>query len=176
MIAFLDLLDNEEDKEKFKELYNKYSQLLYCIAKKKLNNNEDAEECVQDTFFYIAKNFDKVRDIDSVSTQCYLSTIVSGYVINKYKRLKKIEFISIEEIKNEKNLEDFTFLEKYDAIEIALLIDKLKDDTKNFLYLTYIFGYTSKEIAHMYHLSEFAVRKRLSRAKVQLRKMLEVCE
>lgn len=51
MIVFLDLLDTQEEKDKFTELYNFYKDLLYWIALKKTDNIEYAEECVQDTFF-----------------------------------------------------------------------------------------------------------------------------
>lgn len=56
---FLNLLDTQTEKEKFTELYNTYKDLLYWIALKRTNNIEDAEECVQETFFYVAKHFEK---------------------------------------------------------------------------------------------------------------------
>ena len=61
MIAiYLSLIDSESDKEKFTELYNTYKDLLYWIALRKTNSIEDSEECVQETFFYVAKHFEKI--------------------------------------------------------------------------------------------------------------------
>lgn len=62
---FLTLLDTQEDKEKFTYLYDTYKNLMYWIAIKKTNCIEDAEECVQDTFFYAAKHFDRIGEVDS---------------------------------------------------------------------------------------------------------------
>ena len=76
--VFLSLIDSESDKEKFTELYNTYKDLLYWIALRKTNSVEDSEECVQETFFYIAKHFEKISDVKSKRTKGYLSAIVTG--------------------------------------------------------------------------------------------------
>lgn len=49
---FLNLLDTQNEKNKFIKLYDTYSDLLYWIALKKTSCIEDAEECVQETFLY----------------------------------------------------------------------------------------------------------------------------
>ena len=46
---FLNLLDTQNEKNKFIKLYDTYSDLLYWIALKKTSCIEDAEECVQET-------------------------------------------------------------------------------------------------------------------------------
>ena len=71
---FLNLLDTQTEKDKFQLLYNTYCDLLYWIALKRTNRVEDAEECVQETFLYIAKHFDKIGEINSKKTKIYLST------------------------------------------------------------------------------------------------------
>ncbi|MDE5973167.1 MAG: hypothetical protein K2G73_00695, partial [Eubacterium sp.] len=96
MIAFLDLLDTDEEKSKFKQLYYKYIDLLMWIAMGKLKNNHLAEEAVQDAFFYIAKNFDKVGEVESKVTKGYLSTIIHGFAINKFNKEKKVIYLSSE--------------------------------------------------------------------------------
>ena len=68
MMFFLTLLDTEEEKKKFIELYDTYKDLLYWIAFSKVNNIEDAEDCVQETFFYVAKNFNKIGEIIVLTT------------------------------------------------------------------------------------------------------------
>lgn len=55
MIAFFDLIDEPEDKTRFAQLYNSYSSLLYSIAYQKVKNAETAEDCVQETYLYVAK-------------------------------------------------------------------------------------------------------------------------
>ncbi len=73
MIAFLDLIDDYNDKERFKKLYNKYRGLMAHIARTKASSYEDVEDILKDTFFYIAKNFNKIGEIDSPKTKCFIS-------------------------------------------------------------------------------------------------------
>ncbi len=73
MIAFLDLIDDYEEKERFKELYNTYRGLMAHIARTKASSYEDVEDILQDTFFYIAKNFNKIGEIDLPKTKCFIS-------------------------------------------------------------------------------------------------------
>lgn len=170
MIAFLDLLDTEYEKEQFTELYNKYSNLLYKIAFNKVNNVHDAEDCVQDTFLYIAKNFYKIEDINSTKTKYFLSTIVSSIAIDRFRRSKKIEFISLDDYEK---YEDLSYIDNYEPNEISFCIDKLDDDSKNLIYLTYYFGYKSKEIAEMLGVKNDAIKQRLCRARKKLKKIIE---
>lgn len=170
MIAFLDLLDTEYEKEQFAKLYNQYSKLLYKIAFEKVNNIHDAEECVQETFLYIAKNFHKIDDVCSSKTKYFLSTIVSCIAIDCYRRSKTIEFISLEDYEEYK---DLSYIDKYTPDEVSFSIDKLDDDSKNLIYLTYYFGYKSKEIASMLGINNDAVKQRLCRARKKLKKIIE---
>lgn len=56
---FLNLLDTQSEKDKFIKLYDKYKNMLYWISYGKTQSCQDAEECVQETFFYVAKHFEK---------------------------------------------------------------------------------------------------------------------
>jgi RNA polymerase sigma-70 factor (ECF subfamily) len=175
MIAFLDLLDTEEEKYKFTDLYNLYKDLLYWIALKKVGNIEDAEECVQETFFYIAKHFDKIGKIDSKSTKCYLSTIVAGFAIDKYNNYNKYDTISNDDIQDNSNdFDELKYFENFDKIELLSVFDKaLDDESKVYFYLKYIYGYKSNEIANLYNVKDSYIRKKLQYAKEKLRKYLE---
>lgn len=173
LALYLSLIDDEKDQEKFEKLYTTYASFLYNVAVKKVNDSYDAEDCVQETFLYIAKNFEKVGDIDSVSTRCYLATITTGFAINKFKSVNTVETISIEDAEeNDRYKDNILDFEKYDAVEIAALINKLNETSRIYMYLTYYFGYTSVEIAKMYSTNEATVRQILSRARKQLKEYL----
>lgn len=174
MIAFLDLLDTEEEKNKFKQLYNKYIDLLMWIAMDKLKNYHLAEEAVQDAFFYIARNFDKVGEVDSKMTKGYLSTVIQGFAINKFNKEKKVILLP-EEYDDFLNFDcdEEKFFDSIDALDLKLAIDNLSDESKNYLYLTYVYGYTSKEIGDMYNISPDLVRKKIQFAKRDVKKYYE---
>ncbi len=145
---FLNLLDTQTEKEKFIELYDTYKDLLYWIALKRTNCNEDAEECVQETFFYIAKHFEKINDVNSKKTKIYLSTIVTGFAINIYNHSNRTDIIEID---NENETTDLKYFENFQKIELLSVLNKaLDEESRVFFYLKYLYNYKSKEIAEVY--------------------------
>lgn len=63
MVAlYLSLIDKQEEKNRFEELYYRYRNLMYYIAYQVLHQDRDSEDAVQEAFFRIAKNMDKVKD------------------------------------------------------------------------------------------------------------------
>lgn len=167
---FLNLLDTQSEKEKFTELYDTYKDLMYWIALNRTKNIEDAEECVQETFFYVAKHFEKIGEVASKRTKCYLSTIVTGFAIDIYKDSQKIDII----LTNDDDLKDIEYFENFEKIELLAAFDKLLDEeSKIFLYFKYIYGYKSSEIAEIYKVKDSYIRKKIQYAKKKIRKYFE---
>ena len=50
MLCYLCLLDTEEEKSKFEELYNQYRKLMYLCAKEILRDEQLAEDAVHEAF------------------------------------------------------------------------------------------------------------------------------
>lgn len=168
---FLNLLDTRTEKEKFIELYDTYKDLLYWIALKRTNCNEDAEECVQETFFYVAKHFEKIDEVNSKQTKIYLSTIVTGFAIDIYNHSNEIEILEID---NPDEIADLKYFESFHKIELLIVLDKVLDEeSRVFFYLKYLYNYKSKEIAEVYKVKDSYVRKKLEYARRKLRKQLE---
>lgn len=168
---FLNLLETQSDKDKFAELYETYKDLMYWIALKKTNSIEDAEDCVQETFFYVAKHFEKVDEVKSKRTKCYLSTIVTGFAIDIYNKSSKINTVSTEE---NNDLTDLKYFENFEKVELLYVFDNVLDEeSKVFLYLKYIYGYKSSEIAEIYKVKDSYIRKKIQYAKEKLKKNLK---
>ena len=168
LIAFLDLLDTEEEKSKFQELYCKYDNLLMWIAMQKLHNSHWAEESVQDAWFYIAKNFDKIKGIDSSHAKGYLATVAEGFAISKFRKETKIVKLKDMESTDLTGIYNDSF-DTFSASDLKIAIDSLNDEYKNLLYLTYVYGYTSFEISEIYGIKPANVRKRIQFAKEEIR-------
>lgn len=168
--VFLSLIDSESEKEKFTELYNTYKDLLYWIALRKTNSVEDSEECVQETFFYVAKHFEKISDVKSKRTKGYLSAIVTGFAIDIYNNSKKVNTVSLDD----EDSSDIQYYENFEKTELLTAFDNILDEeSKIYFYLKYIYKYKSSEIAEIYKVKDSYVRKRLQYAKEKLRKYLE---
>lgn len=169
IMMFLNLLDTQEEKDGFLEMYDTYKDLLYWIALKKTNSIEDAEECVQETFFYVAKHFDKIGEIKSKRTKCYLSTIVTGFAIDIYNDFQKSELIS----NDDNELRDIEYFENFEKVELTAAFDDILDEeSKIFFYLKYIYNYKSSEIAEIYNVKDSLVRKKLQYAREKLKQYL----
>lgn len=152
-------------------LYMKHERLLKSVISKHLTNQEDIEDCLQDTFVYFLRNKHKVKHSTPKETKNYLATIANGLAINKYKKNCKEVLVDEYEMYEENKFamcNDAVF-NKVSVSELFMLIEKLDERDKNYIYLTYIYGYTSSEIAELYEVKSSFVRKRLERAKTYLR-------
>lgn len=175
MIAFLDLIDEDNDKERFRLLYNKYKGLMAHIAMQRLGRQDDVEDVLQDAFFYIAKNFSKVGDVHSAQTKCFVAVITEGYAISRYRKERNHQnIISLEETAETIAVADD--FDAYSSTDLKMVMDSLSDEYKNVLYLKYVFGYKSREIADIYGITDSSVRKKIQFAKAEIRNKLKGVE
>ena len=175
MIAFLDLIDDYDDKERFVLLYNKYKSLMAHIAMQKLDSQEDVEDVLQDAFLYIAKNFRKIGDVNSSQTKSFVAVITEGYAISKYRKGKNsYNIISIDEAAEVHALADDS--DAYSSTDLKMVIDTLSDEYKNMIYLKYVFGYKSREIADIYGITASLVRKKMQFARAEIKNKLKGVE
>ena len=72
MIMYMSLIDNEDDKIKFEDIYNKYKKMMFWIANQILKDERDIEEVVQDSFIKIIRNLDKIEKINSKKTKSFI--------------------------------------------------------------------------------------------------------
>ena len=172
IVPFLDLIDSEEDKQKFSELYFKYEKLMMWVAMKRLKDRHLAEESVQDAWLYIATHFFKVGEIDSSKTKSYVSIIADSFAVDKLRKEKKVVSFPADTVIVDEG-EDDRFFENIDYLDVQLAIEKIDAFDRNLLRLHYYFGYTSKEIGEMFGMKDTAVRKRLQYARQRIKKLLE---
>ena len=62
MIIFLNMLDNEEDRDKFVRIYEKYRYFLWYLANERLQDPYLAEDAVQETFLALTRHMDKTAE------------------------------------------------------------------------------------------------------------------
>ena len=168
LLVFLDLLDTQEQKNRFQQLYYEYNNLTMWIALQKLHNHQLAEEAAQDAWFYIAKNFKIFERFNSAQAKGYIATVAQGFAISKYRNETKIFFEA------EFDFEDFGGEDKIEfelelTTDLKTAVDLLSDDMRNLLYLRYVYGYNSTEISEIYGVSAEEVRKQLQYAKSKVR-------
>ena len=84
--VYLNLLDTQEDKEKFEQLYALYKDKMYKVAYQILHNIHDAEDAVHDSVIAIIDNLEKINKINCHETLRYIVTIVKSRAFNIYQR------------------------------------------------------------------------------------------
>lgn len=161
------------------ETANKYSKYCHAIAYNILYNNEDAEECVNDTYLRAWGGMPPQRP-NRLST--YLGKITRNLSLNKYEKYtaEKRGFgqvpLVLEELQNcipaassvEQTIED----EALAGILNSFLAD-LPADTRKIFMRRYWYLSPIKEIAADYGFSESKVKMTLFRARNELKQILE---
>lgn len=182
MIAlYLSLID-ELHKNKFEKLYYRYRNLMYYIAFQVLNDERDSEDAVQEAFLRIAKNMDKVGDVESVETKNFVAIIVKREAMKLFDKRKKRSEIFETNLNDEEYFSGNgeSFFDRYSdetseniVNELEYAIEALPYKYSSIMTLKYVMGYSGKEISQITGLSETNVRQQLFAGRKLLKKMLE---
>ncbi|WP_069659975.1 RNA polymerase sigma factor [Arcticibacter eurypsychrophilus] len=163
------LLKNGE-RNVFREIYDRYWDKLYVIASKRLNDELEAEEVVQDIFC----NLWRRRDYFVLTTgfSNYFATAVKFEVINRLAKRVRQQVYQKEAARSYSEL-DYTTLQTLDLNELKTrlqhTIDTLPDKCRLVFTLKHEKGYTQRQIAQELCISEKTVEVHLSRARKTLR-------
>ena len=65
LALYLSLLNSEEEKKTFQEIYYSYRSLLYQVANQILKDTWLSEDAVQNTFLALVKNMEKISGWNS---------------------------------------------------------------------------------------------------------------
>lgn len=172
------------DRAAFSQLVELYSGRLYRLALKLLQNPQDAEDVLQETFI---KAFRYIHNFDgrsSVSTWLY--RIATNEALMQLRR-KHPDTVSIEEPLTDGDEEqeplqivDWCCLPEQELLtsETRLRLDeaarRLPETLKTVFLLRDIEDLSTAETAEVLGLTETAVKTRLSRARLRLREELSV--
>lgn len=174
----LSLIDDKDDHEKFLNLYRKYRQLMLKISYDLVHDYNLAEDCVQSAFMDIAKNIEKVDDIDSKETKAYVVVITKTCAYKTFSIMCPKEELELSESSIEKegiSVED-DFWDKHQTTHITQLIKKLPENYVHPMMLRYLYDYDYESIAQLTGLKASNVRKRVQRGKQIIARKLKILE
>jgi RNA polymerase sigma factor (sigma-70 family) len=166
----------------FDEFYSEHKGLVYNLALQYAQNVEDAEEIMQDVFLAAHQNLGGFREDSSVKTWLYRISINKSLDFLKAKSAQKRWTIfrskRLDDVENTFQPANFNHpgveLEQKEAMEkIFACINKLPEQQKTALILLKIEQLPGREVAEIMQLSEKAVESLFSRAKKNLKEMLE---
>ncbi|EIS9447441.1 TPA: RNA polymerase sigma factor [Clostridioides difficile] len=167
MILYLNLLESENDISKFELLYNTYKKTMFYIANEILKDECLAEDAVHESFLKIIKNLNKINDIKSYKTKAFVIIIVKNTSKDIYRKRKR-ENEKIKSLEKEFQSDKF-HIDEYSIGYLEEAIMKLSEKHRDVLLLKLQHELNDKEISQILDIKPENVRKRLSRAREELK-------
>lgn len=170
------------DRAEFAQLVEQYSPMIYRLGLKMLNNPQDAEDILQETFIKAYKHIDKFDGRSSVSTWLYRIATNEALMSLRKKRPDTVSFDvpSIYESEPQEPLQIIDWCcmpeEEYLTAEGRIRLDQAAERLPESLRIVFVLrdieGLSTRETAEVLEISEMAVKTRLSRARLRLREDL----
>lgn len=179
--VLLDALQ-QGDRGEFARLVEQYSPMIYRLGSKMLENPQDVEDMLQETFI---KAFRHLQDFDgrsSLSTWLYRIATNEALMALRKKRPETISFDEpqADETEPQEPLQivDWCCMPEQELMsaEARAYLDKAVEGLPASLRVVFLLrdieGLSTRETAEVLNMSEMAVKTRLSRARLQLRETL----
>ena len=155
--------------DEFMRLYKPVGQRLSAYCRVVAKNEAMALDLVQETLLAAFENFDKLRN--SESFVFYLFGIARN-CHSKQKRRNRF-FGNQDHIKNSNIEITATSIELgFDIKLIRKSIASLNDEQRDVILMFHIMGFSIKEIADNFSITEAAVKNRLLRGREKLRQLI----
>lgn len=152
--------------EKLARLCDLYQAPMLQLARRIVEERQDAEDVVQNAFESVAKNLDHLAAPDNPKTRGYLMVVTERKAIDLIRARRKIESTELDE--------NAVIVEFPDIGEhsLAWCMTKLPPRYREILLLRFVYGYSMWETADLMDIPHTTVGKLSQRAKERL---YEIC-
>ena len=166
----------------FEELIRRYETKAHNLAMRLTRNAEDAEEVLQDVFITVYRKIESFEGKSKFSSWLYRITVNAAFM--KLRKRKQDQSVPLEDLmphlQNKVIVEKNSYFMQSDSMAMnneireALegAVSKLPDDYRAVFVLRDIDGLSNKEVGDILNLSIPAVKSRLHRSRIMLRKRL----
>ncbi|MGV8147601.1 MAG: RNA polymerase sigma factor [Alkaliphilus sp.] len=177
MLIYLSLLQDENEKNKFEQLYLEYKQIMFYVAKGILKDEHLAEDSLHQAFLKLVDNLDKINEIKCHKTKGFLVVIVKSVSLNILSKRKKQQVEPIDLYDSQIPIENYNLenevIDKNEHDRLVQNILELPPKCANILILKYSLDLNAKEIAKIVGISGSDVRKRIQSGREKVLKALE---
>lgn len=182
LVLYLSLIDGENKKNRFKEIYISYRKQMLIVAMSVVHSEVDAEDVVHEVFLNIA-----MRHMDTVSAiteekvlRNYLLTATKRTALNWLRKYKHIVYVEPEmeldyilpEIPDDKFVDYICNRVEYEKVLRA--IASLEEKYKIVIYYHFVLEMPIPKVAEMLQQSVATTKKQLVRGKKKLLTLLEI--
>lgn len=167
MLVYLQMIETDEDKNKFEQLYLLYRGLMFAVAMRILHHEQDAEDAVHQAFLSIIDHLGKISVVNCPKTRAWVVIIVER---------KALDIVRVKSRLSESMFDDTTMglpLQLQGDDSLANAMAHLPARYREVLLLRYDIGYSAREIAQMLNIKSGSVQKLLYRAKKALGDLIE---
>ncbi len=175
MLLYLSMLDTQEEKDKFTEVYEQYQHFCWYVAYQLLGDAHLAEDAVQDAFLALTRHLDKIEDAESPKTRKFLLTIVKSKAVDILRRQHGES--SVDELTTELAAPEEDMLSAYITKEnynhLISCILELDEAYRVIFEYKYVHQLSDREIAQLLDITPKLVNVRYFRARKKLQQMLE---
>lgn len=158
----------------FKLLVLPYSSRLYKVAFRLLGNREEAEDAVQEVFLKLWKMKSELPNYKSI--EALAVKVTRNHCLDILRKRKSKRLIDEEKREGEylERKDPEKLLEQKERIQlINRLINSLSEPQRSLVYFRHIEGKEYHEIAELTNMTENSIRVSISRARKQLKEMLQ---
>lgn len=153
------------DSNAFRQLFNRYGEKLYAFAFSYLKDEGEAEEVVQEVFYKLWKNHEKLQVEKSV--QSYLFTIAFNAVKKSFLRRSKDEAYKHELVDDLDSMSDSReFERRYQTVlqKLDLFIEELPERRRQIFIARKKEGKSQKQIAEEMGISVKTIENQITEA------------
>lgn len=169
------------DERALEELIQRYSNKVYALASRFTRNQEDAEEVLQDVFVTVYRKIAGFQGKSSFSSWLYRVTVNASFM--KLRKRRQDQSVAMEDvlpqiqntsaIRSSEQMEgDAATLRSEVSLALEQAIGKLPEEYRPVFILRDVDGLTSKEVGKILDLSIPAVKSRLHRSRLMIRRRL----
>ncbi len=150
----------------FRNVFDKYSRLVYSVAYSYMKNSADANDIMQEAFLKYYGCMDTLADEDHIKP--WLITVTSNICRNSLRSVWFTRTVSTEDCPEISYDEDFG--EESDLFRAVM---KLPEKERIPIHLFYYEGCSTLEISKMLKIKESTIRVRMMRGRKRLQKILK---
>ncbi|MCL2360829.1 MAG: RNA polymerase sigma factor [Defluviitaleaceae bacterium] len=166
---------SEGNSDAFEQILLRYEKLILHIARRYLNNPEDALDASQDAIIRIYRGLPNVIIPEDGSLKAWICTVTANTCLDIVRKRRIVaDELTDDVISASPTLPsaEESAIANERAREILNAITKLPDDHRMVLILRDMQGLSYEELAEALDLTLGTVKSRLSRARSALKKML----
>lgn len=170
------------DRAEFARLVDAYSDMIYRLAVRMLDNSQDAEDVLQETFLKAYRYLPAFDGRSSLSTWLYRIAVNEALMLLRKHRRAPMSIDEPSEVDGEEQeplqIVDWCCMPEEELISsearqyLDRAVEQLPPGLRVVFLLRDIEGLSTQETAEALNLSETAVKTRLSRARLRLRESL----